>query len=96
MSSQYERRKAKEAAKMKEIAEKRDAVKKKITKNPKKELTHLSIDVILTEGKHEAVIIRYNPETKEAKVEEIRPTNRGVGILFENKKTALKKLLHLD
>ena len=91
MPSQYEKRKAKAT---KDVVEKRAKVRK--TKEVKKDLTNLAFDVILNnKGRHELVIIKYNPETRMAEVDEIKPCSRDVGVSFEIKKTALKTLAHI-
>jgi len=89
--TQYEKRKLKEESLLKEVSEKRD------TKRGKIELDKIALDVILGKnGRHELVIIKYNSESKLSEVVEIRPLkNRAVGVMFDQKKIALKTLTNI-
>lgn len=98
MATQFEKRQAKEKEKLKELAKKKKS-KKKVSKKveePKKELDKLALDVNRNDdGHYTMAVIRYNAETMEAKVVEVKKVTRDVGILFNQKKTALKTLTQI-
>lgn len=94
MPSNFEKRKQKEAELLKNIEEKRN--KKRDTKKVKKDLTDVAFDVRIGDnGRHELITLKYNPDTKLAEVVGRRPVDRGIGILFEQKKIALKTLANI-
>jgi len=93
MANQYEKRKAREAELLNEVSKKREAKRKKINTD----LTNIAFDIIKDEkGKYLLVVIKYNSATKLAEVQEIKPLgNRALGLMFEQKKTALKTLSNI-
>ena len=88
MASQFEKRKAKEF-----LEKKRDEITKKV--GVVKELSNTSYDVVIENGKYILYVIKYSPTTRMAEVIESKPVNREVGMIFQQKKTALKKLANI-
>ena len=59
------------------------------------ELTHTGYDITLSPNGRtfEAIIFKYNPSTRQVRIEEILPIQRQVALMYDNQKHALKTLL---
>lgn len=102
MSSQFEKRKAKAEAAIKEKRagirgdEAPTAVETPIeTPTLPVQFTHEGFDIYLgPDGrKFFAINFDYNPETREIAIKSIDPVQRGVALSYENHKRALKTIL---
>ncbi len=105
MSSQFEKRKAKAEAAIKEKrAEIRGdeaptavetPIEVPVVATQATKYTHEGFDIFLSADgrKYHVVTFQYNPETLEVSVKRVDPIQRQVGLSYENQKRALRTLL---
>lgn len=106
MSSQFEKRKARAEAAIKDKREKIresdiEAVIAEVgplpdfSKPENEVFTHEGYDVCLIPGtqKYQAIVFKYDPVTKVVKIVEVLPVQRGVALVYENHKKALRTLI---
>lgn len=89
MPTQFEKRKMKEATDNSEpIVE--------VKPKSEKQMSELAFDIRkLADGKYELVIFNYDPENRKSKIVDVRPIDKATGILFQQKKTALKTIARI-
>lgn len=108
MSSQFEKRKAKAEQAIKEkrgkdaeLAESKQDTALETPIEPQPEvkaeatLTHEGYDIVLSADgrKHEVIVFKFNPRTREVEIADVLPVQRQVGLMYQNHKKALKTIL---
>lgn len=92
--NQFEKRKLKELEA--EVVEKRQEKReKKLADNTKEavSLNERAYDIMDVNGRPHLVILHYDVDTKQAKVESVQLVNKSIAMPFKNKKKALQTLV---
>jgi hypothetical protein len=94
MPSQFAKRKAKEKAPEIKVEQPQlvESVNAEPGDVPEGVLTHTAYDVFEDGTKHMIVTLKYNPDTGDASVVEIKEISRHIGLVHENQKRALATL----